>query len=119
MAKTKTKKAVEKVEEKIDVIIPESLHPDHLLKIETSQRDIENAKLLMAVEEQTLRNLHLEFELLKNKIEKQSQLVSHCSQKYELQKTKFFNYKKEIWPLYGLSINEGLSYDPITGLIKR
>lgn len=101
------------------VAVPEVLHADHLLKIETSLRDIENAKLLAAVEEQNLNNLKLQFELLKVHIEKQSQVVQHCHQKFELSKQKFTNFKREVWPMYGLGIEQPLNYDPTTGNIKK
>lgn len=105
--------------EEVDPKSKEFLEPGHLMQVEVLSRDIENAKLYMALEEQSLSNMLLSLEILQTKIEKQRLLVSSKGQKYEACKNKFVNFKKEIWPQYGLNENEGLGYDPISGQIKR
>ncbi len=97
----------------------EYLDAEHLKNLEIMARDLENAKLTMAVEEQNLQNLLLSLELLHNKIEKQKQAVSVKASKYESVKVRFSSFKKNIWPLYGLKEDEGMGYDPVSGLIKR
>lgn len=97
----------------------EFLDADHLRYLETISRDVENAKLSMAVEEQALVNLELNFKLLQVTIEKQKSLVASKAQKYETAKLKYTNYKRDIWPLYGLKENEAMGYDPISGKIVK
>jgi hypothetical protein len=103
----------------VDPKSKEFLDPSHLMQLEVISRDIDNSKLSMALEEQSLQNMLLSLEILQSKIEKQKLLVSSKNQRYEASKTKFQNFKKEIWPHYGLNENEGLGYDPVTGEIKR
>jgi hypothetical protein len=95
------------------------LDPDHLRSLEVISRDIENAKLTMALEEQALANMTLQLEILQNKIEKQKLFVSSKAQKFELAKQKYVNFKKDIWPMYGLSESQPLAYDPLSGKIQR
>lgn len=118
--KSQVKEAVKKkIEDTPVFVIKSTLDPEHLKEIEVQGRDLENAKLRMAVEEQALQNMVLSAQLLQNKIEKQKQLVSSTANIYENVKNKFDAYKKGIWPLYGLKENEGMGYDPLTGEIKR
>ena len=112
--------ATTKRERKIEVKEPEKkeyLEHDHLKNLEVISRDVENAKLSMAVEEQSLANMELEKKLLDVKIEKQKILVASKAQRYETMKQKYVSYKKEIWPLYGLKENEPMGYDPLSGRI--
>ena len=95
------------------------LEADHLRMVEVFGLEIENAKLQMALEEQALVNLQLSLENLQSKIESQKVLVNNRAQKYELAKQKFTNYKKQIWPLYGLNENEPMSYDRSSGKIVK
>jgi hypothetical protein len=99
--------------------IKDTLSHEHLKYLEVFSRDTENAKLSMALEEQSLRNMLLSLELLQIKIEKQRILLASKDQKYKISVEKFTNYKKEIWPDYGLNISEPMGYDPISGEIKR
>ena len=99
--------------------IKDTLSHEHLKYLEVFSRDTENAKLSMALEEQSLRNMLLSLELLQIKIEKQRILLASKDQKYKISVEKFTNYKKEIWPEYGLNISEPMGYDPISGEIKR
>lgn len=100
-------------------VIKDTLSHEHLKYLEVFSRDTENAKLSMALEEQSLRNMLLSLELLQIKIEKQRILLASKDQKYKISVEKFTNYKKEIWPEYGLNISEPMGYDPISGEIKR
>lgn len=126
MATTKRRKQKELklVQEEIkNEVVQEEIktHLDqgHLLQLETITRDIENAKLLMALEEQSLKNMLLEKMILDNKIEKQKMLLKDKGNYYENLKKGFVNFQKEIWPQYGFSENEGMGYDPISGELKR
>lgn len=110
----------EEVEKEVKAnVISDTLEPDHLRMVEVFGLEIENAKLQMAVEEQSLVNLQLSLENLQSKIESQKVLVNNKAQKYELAKQKFTNYKKQIWPIYGLNENEPMSYDRSSGKIVR
>lgn len=100
-------------------VVKDTLSHEHLKYLEVFSRDTENAKLSMALEEQSLRNMLLSLELLQIKIEKQRILLASKDQKYKISVEKFTNYKKEIWPEYGLNISEPMGYDPISGEIKR
>jgi hypothetical protein len=104
-----------KVEEKF----PETLSPQHLLSLETLSRDLENSKLLMALEEQSLVNMELKMRILNDNIIKQRLVVKDKAERYEGEKKKYTSYKKEIWPLYGFNENEGLGYEPLTGNIVK
>lgn len=118
MARVKVKN--EKLEEQPQQPqFPDTLSSSHLLALETLSRDMEMCKLRVSVEEQSLRNLVLELQLLSNKIDKQKLAVNNKAQEYEALKRKFQNYKKELWPQYGFSENDGLGYDPVTGKIVK
>lgn len=99
--------------------IPDNLNPQHLRAIEISQYEVENARLLKNVEEQNLANLRLSLEILQSKIEKQVSVVSDKTAKYELAVLRSTNLRKTIWPIYGLRIDQSMSYDPETGEIIR
>ena len=110
----------EEVEKEVKAnVISDTLEPDHLRMVEVFGLEIENAKLQMAIEEQSLVNLQLSLENLQSKIESQKVLVNNKAQKYELAKQKFTNYKKQIWPIYGLNENEPMSYDRSSGRIIK
>jgi hypothetical protein len=127
MAKTKMKKQKEvAISEEVVHLEPvkqatesEFLAPEHLLILEVGQREIENARLKMALEEQNLRGYILEQHLLANKIEKQKQVVQSLSKAYEAEKEKFITQQKNIWPMYGLELDKGLGYDSISGKIVK
>jgi hypothetical protein len=114
----KAKEEVVKVEKKVEVF-PEVLNSEHLLALETMSRDLENAKLLMALEEQSLANMELKLKILSDSIIKQRAVVREKAERYEGEKKKYTSYKKQIWPLYGFKEEEGLGYDPLTGNIVR
>lgn len=99
--------------------VKDVLEADHLRMVEVFGLEVENAKLQMALEEQSLANLQLSLENLQSKIESQKVLVNNRAQKYELAKQKFTNYKRQIWPLYGLNENELMSYDRSSGRIVK
>ena len=100
-------------------VIKDTLSHEHLKYLEVFSRDTENAKLSMALEEQSLRNMLLSLELLQIKIEKQRILLASKDQKYKISVEKFTNYKKEIWPEYGLNISDPMGYDSISGELQR
>ena len=118
---------VKKKKQKADPIIekpeaaqpPSALSPDHLLQLETMSRDIDNAKLTMALEEQSLANMQLKLKILSDNIEKQRKVVAEKASRYDSMKIKFTGIKKEIFPVYGFKEHEGLGYDPLTGTIVR
>ncbi len=123
MAKSKTKAA--KTEEAVkpepiaaEVAVVDHLHPDHLRSLEVSERDVQNAKLLMAVEEQHLKNLMLQSKIAELEIEKQKLRLEAISQKFEIEKKKYHNIKNDIFVAYPVLQNQkSLSYDSITGKI--
>ncbi len=91
--------------------------PEHLRKIETSLLEIENKKLLMAVEEQNLANMNLTMEILKSRIEKQRQVVHARAVEYEAAKKIYADFKKDVFPSYGIENRETVEYDSNTGRI--
>ena len=95
--KKDSKKNVIKAKEEIPTIVSptskEFLEADHLRALEIVSRDVENSKLHMAVEEQSLANLELQLKILHSTIEKQRLVVSSRSQKYEATKQKYIAYK--------------------------
>lgn len=99
--------------------LPSALHPDHLLQLEVKSRDIENAKLHMALEEQALKNMMLELSILQRKVEDQKILLKQRAIFYDNTVKQFQQLKSELWPQYGFGQNEGLGYDPATGVIHR
>jgi hypothetical protein len=114
------KKPVEVVEVvEQEVKVPEELHRDHLLALETMGRDIENARIMVLMEEQNYANMQLRLKILSDTIEKQNILVNEKVQKYENTKTKYTQFKKDIWHQYGFKENESMGYDPLTGKIVR
>ena len=72
-------------------VIKDTLSHEHLKYLEVFSRDTENAKLSMALEEQSLRNMLLSLELLQIKIEKQRVLLASKDQKYKISVEKFTN----------------------------
>lgn len=124
MASTKDKKVISKpsikkeVVDKIDTV-KTVLDPDDFRNLETLSRDVENSKLLMALEEQSLLNMQLNLKLLSHNIERQKQILTAKAQEFELIKQRHTNFKKEIWPKYGLKENEGLGYNPSTGELVK
>jgi len=120
--KDKTVKLVEEIKSEIVQVAVEKknqLMMEHLKDLEVMSRDIKNAKLTMAVEEQSLQNLVLNLELLKNKIEKQQAVVVASSGKYETMKLKFSNLRSVIIKEYGLDEKKEFGYDPISGELKQ
>lgn len=110
-----------KVEKKTSVKkeVPSVLAPDHLLKLETLQRDIENAKLNMALQEQYLQNLLLDFKIRETAIEKQRLCLQQIAKEYEAKKSGYASYKRDVFPLYDVKEDQPLSYNPETGEIVK
>lgn len=118
--KTEVTKQKENVETPAEIPSEKDfLNPEHLRMLEVISRDIENAKLTMALEEQALVNMTLQLEILQNKIEKQKLFVSSKAQRFELAKQKYISFKKDIWPMYGLDESKPMAYDPSSGKIQR
>ena len=111
---------------KRDVVVQESasttdkLSTQDLLKCETLSRDVVNAKLLMNLEEQSLRNMLLEHALLSLKIEKQKQTLNEKATEYGNKRKLYGMYTSEMWPRYGLdSAKSSLGYNDETGEIVK
>jgi hypothetical protein len=111
----------EKLKSQIGIEIPTHLSSMDLLKCETMSRDVVNARLLMSVEEQSLKNMLLEHTLLGLKIEKQKKLLHDKSVAYEGSKKLYASFVSEMWPRYGLikNIDESIGYHDETGLIIK
>jgi len=95
------------------------LDKDDLIQLENISRDVTIAQKDMALEEQSLRNMNLELELFKHKMVSQRGLVQSKADRYENIKEKYTNFKKEIFPKYGLSDSQRLGYNPDTGEIIK
>jgi hypothetical protein len=120
--RVKKKKVVKKVSKKVVKKISKvlgTLEADDLIKLETFSKDVLIAKMGMNLEEQSLRNMILENELLKTKIISQRELVKGKADRFEVYKNKYVEYKKSINPKYGLSENEPMGYNPDTGEIIK
>lgn len=122
--KTKVEKSSKEVVEAVGVVeqevkVPEELHKDHLLALETMSRDIENARITAVMEEQNYSNMQLRLKILSDTMEKQKILVNEKVQKYENTKNKYIQFKRDIWHQYGFKEHESMGYDPLTGKIVR
>lgn len=100
-----TKKSKEK---KLDIT-------DHI-GLEKLPLEVERVRLTMAVEEQSLRNMVLESQLLTEKIEKQKRVVANLGTVYENKKSGLLKFRQELFEKYGIK-DEQLSYDNNTGII--
>lgn len=112
----KVSKRVKKEEVQLPPIPSMTLtHHEHLM-VETSPLAVENAKLLMAVEEQSLANMQLELKLLEAKIASQKAKVVECHNKYNNEKAKHALIIGQIIQNHGLN-SEKFSYNNDTGEI--
>lgn len=109
----------EKVQQEVVLKDKKFLEAPHLLQIETSGRDVENKKLLMAVEEQNLKNLLLERQLLDAKIEKLKIVLNERAKDYSMEVEKFKQLKRSLWAMYGFKEDEGMGYNPLTGELVK
>jgi hypothetical protein len=121
-SRRKAKEIIEDVAVDTGIVLTEAkvekLSSDDLLKCETLSRDITNSRLLMNLEEQSLRNMILESELLKNKIEKQRLLVREKAESYENEKKMYRLYVEDMWARYGFDPNStSVGYNDTTGEI--
>lgn len=117
MSESTSKRRKKQTEEVTEVKYLES---GDLLKCETLTRDMQNAKLLMHVEEQSLRNLNLEAALMQVRIEKQKELVAKKSSELGLVKERYEQYMQAMWPKYGIDpADKSLGYNPETGEIAK
>lgn len=119
MATTNRRKKTEVKEEIKQIEVPKVLHADHLRQLEVVSRDVENARLLMSIEEQSLKNITLELELMKIKLDRQKQNLGQAASNYNNSVLAFKKLKSDMWPLYGLKLEDGLGYDPNTGEISK
>lgn len=116
VAKKVTKNVIKKTTSKK---ILDHLELEDLRQLENLSKDVHASRLEMNVEEQSLRNMSLEYQLMEHKIAKQKQAVSQKALMFEQRKEKYRTYKESISPKYGLKNGEGLGYDPDTGKIVR
>ena len=79
--------------------------------LEVTPLEMQNSKLLCAVEEQNLQNLLLEYKLLEIKIEKQKQAVSLAHQKYALSKQKYNSVVDEVMKNHEISGAEKFGFN--------
>ena len=108
-----TKRNTKKEEEtKTNLILEPSDHRTLLI----APKDLENARLLLAVEEQNLRNIKLEIDLLVLKHEKQKAQVAKLDQEYKLELQRYNKTVEEISSKYGIK-GEKISYDNDSGTI--
>ena len=89
---------------------------DERLKVETMPLTIENAKLKMAVEEQLLKNMILEYKLMEAQIERQKRVVGECHHKYSQEKALYTAAMGDIMKNHELE-SDKFSYNPNTGEI--
>ena len=115
MAKLSRRNQEQKIEKK-EEIVSNVLTNSELLKVETSPLQIQNARLLMAVEEQALANMNLELRLLTQKIEKQKQVVADFARKYTEEKQRYDSVIAQIMKNHGLT-SEKFGYNSETGEI--
>lgn len=88
-----------------------------LKDLEIMSRDLENAKLMLSIEEQSLRNSALEYKILEMRIEKQRKLLEERDQAYKNKKKEQTALIKSIAPKYGLQEGAQFGYNPSTGAI--
>ncbi len=100
----------------VDEVKKEFLSADEHRIVETQPLLIENAKLLMACEEQNLKVLTLEFELLDMKIKKQKVVVAERHRAWEAAKARYDIIIGGISKNHGLA-TEKFSYKNDTGEI--
>jgi len=112
-----SKKTAKKVVSKKDA--PTHLSSEDLRQIENLSKDVIIAKAFMATEEQALRNLNLELQLMTVKIEKQRELVQNKAQYFEQKKAKYADYMANMNPKYGLNPEDSLGYNPDSGELIR
>jgi len=90
-----------------------------LREIENLSKDVIIAQKDMALEEQSLRNMNLEYKLAEQRIISQREAVVVRADRYEKYKEKYAAFKSKINPKYGLSEGEPLGYNPETGEIIK
>ena len=98
---------------------PTHLSSEDLRQLENLSKDVIIAKMDMNLEEQALRNISLELQLLQNKLTKQHQLVQAKSDFFEQKKAKYADYRVSINPKYGLKESDSLGYNPESGELVR
>lgn len=113
MAVSKKRKIEEVKKEEVKNILS---HDEHLA-IEKLPLVVENSKLLMALEEQSLANMLLEEKILGIKIEKQRIRVNEYHLKYNQEKSRYSLIVGDIMENHGLK-NDKFGYDPDTREIK-
>jgi hypothetical protein len=116
-AKKEEKKQPEFKVEEVELAQPDKKLSHHeLLQVETLPLLLQNSKLDMAVQEQSLANMILEQKLLINKIEKQKAIVLESAQKYQTEKERYNAAISLIMKNHGLS-SENFGYNNETGEI--
>ena len=106
------KKIKRKLKEKED-----KLTPDHLRQVEVLGLEVENTRLRMLVEEQALRNIHLEQDILKNRAEKQQAETLKRQTEYVHLRSRRSSFIVDLGEIY--NFKGKLAYDSDTGEIIR
>jgi hypothetical protein len=109
-----------KVSKRKAVVVEESskkiLSQQEQIAVQVSPLEVQNAKLLMAIEEQALKNMVLELEMLSLKIDKQKARVGTLANKYESAKAIYTGTMSDIMKNHGLP-SDKFSYNTNTGEI--
>ena len=113
MAKVKRGKKEEAVQSAEESMV---LTNSELLLVETSPLQVENARLLCAVEEQSLANMIAEKKLLEMAIDKQKERVAQLHAKYESEKRRHGGIIGEIMKNHNIT-SDKFSYNNETGEI--
>lgn len=114
---TRIRKTKKKTEQKSEIL--NKLEFEDLRQLENLSKDVIISQKEMFIEEQSLRNMKLELQILESKIEKQIDFVQVKSLRYEAKKQKFAMFRNEINPKYGFKSGESMGYVPETGEIVR
>lgn len=113
MAKVSKREAKKVIKEEPKALV---LSHDEHLKVETLPIQIENARLLLAVEEQSLVNMLLEAKILEAKIQKQKEIIGQCHLKYNQEKKRHSEIIGQIMKNHSLE-SDKFSYNNETGEI--
>lgn len=106
-----------KAEIKVEPVIPDYLSDRDLLEMQVASHNVSNAKLEMALQEQHVRNLNLELELLKVKINKEMNIQQQKSHAYSNFSDVLSNLVQNLTEKYQVKGN--FSYDSRSGKIIR
>src|SRR4051812_25751176 len=117
MASTSKKKEAKKQIVKLDPKAEKILTSSDLYALTDKSHNTRHVKMLMALEEQRLRNMLLEKTLLEHNIQKQEALRNARHGEYLNSSKQFSQFKQELWKKYGLDDAKDYGYDAISGKI--